>query len=87
MTDTSKHLENGVYNRGWIPQRWEHKDRWCEGLSDDLFLFANVNNNNLLEGQKFNFTFKIVKVKKYTIITPTIQYLKLSLKNLKNHTS
>lgn len=60
MTDTSKHLENGVYNRGWIPQRWEHKDGWCEGLSDDLFLFANVNNNNLLEGQKFNFTFKIL---------------------------
>lgn len=63
MTDTSKHLENGVYNRGWIPQRWEHKDRWCEGLSDDLFLFANVNNNNLLEGQKFNFTFKILNSK------------------------
>lgn len=60
MTDTSKHMENGVYNRGWIPQRWEHKDGWCEGLSDDLFLFANVNNNNLLEGQKFNFTFKIL---------------------------
>lgn len=63
MTDTSKHMENGVYNRGWIPQRWEHKDRWCEGLSDDLFLFANVNNNNLLEGQKFNFTFKILNSK------------------------
>lgn len=63
MIDTSKHLENGVYNRGWIPQRWEHKDRWCEGLSDDLFLFANVNNNNLLEGQKFNFTFKILNSK------------------------
>lgn len=63
MTDTSKHLENGVYNRGWIPQKWEHKDRWCEGLSDDLFLFANVNNNNLLEGQKFNFTFKILNSK------------------------
>lgn len=63
MTDTSKHLENGVYNRGWIPQRWEHKDRWCGGLSDDLFLFANVNNNNLLEGQKFNFTFKILNSK------------------------
>jgi hypothetical protein len=63
MTDTSKHLENGVYNRGWIPQRWEHKDGWCEGLSDDLFLFANVNNNNLLEGQKFNFTFKILNSK------------------------
>jgi hypothetical protein len=63
MTDTSKHLENGVYNHGWIPQRWEHKDRWCEGLSDDLFLFANVNNNNLLEGQKFNFTFKILNSK------------------------
>lgn len=63
MTDTSKHLENGVYNRGWIPQRWEHEDRWCEGLSDDLFLFANVNNNNLLEGQKFNFTFKILNSK------------------------
>lgn len=63
MTDTSKHLENGVYNRGWIPQRWEHKDRWCEGLSDDLFLFTNVNNNNLLEGQKFNFTFKILNSK------------------------
>ena len=63
MTDTSKHMENGVYNRGWIPQRWEHKDGWCEGLSDDLFLFANVNNNNLLEGQKFNFTFKILNSK------------------------
>ena len=63
MTDTSKHLENGVYNRGWIPQRWEHKDGWCEGLSGDLFLFANVNNNNLLEGQKFNFTFKILNSK------------------------
>lgn len=63
MIDTSKHLENGVYNRGWIPQRWEHKDGWCEGLSDDLFLFANVNNNNLLEGQKFNFTFKILNSK------------------------
>lgn len=63
MTDTSKHLENGVYNRGWVPQRWEHKDGWCEGLSDDLFLFANVNNNNLLEGQKFNFTFKILNSK------------------------
>lgn len=63
MTDTSKHMENGVYTRGWIPQRWEHKDRWCEGLSDDLFLFANVNNNNLLEGQKFNFTFKILNSK------------------------
>lgn len=63
MTDTSKHLENGVYNHGWIPQRWEHKDRWCEGLSGDLFLFANVNNNNLLEGQKFNFTFKILNSK------------------------
>lgn len=63
MTDTSKHLENGVYNRGWIPQRWEHKDGWCEGLVDDLFLFANVNNNNLLEGQKFNFTFKILNSK------------------------
>lgn len=63
MTDTSKHLKNGVYNRGWIPQRWEHKDGWCEGLSDDLFLFANVNNNNLLEGQKFNFTFKILNSK------------------------
>lgn len=63
MTDTSKHMENGVYNRGWIPQRWEHKDRWCGGLSDDLFLFANVNNNNLLEGQKFNFTFKILNSK------------------------
>lgn len=63
MTDTSKHLENGVYNRGWIPQKWEHKDGWCEGLSDDLFLFANVNNNNLLEGQKFNFTFKILNSK------------------------
>ena len=63
MTDTSKHMENGVYNRGWIPQRWEHKDRWCEGLSDDLFLFTNVNNNNLLEGQKFNFTFKILNSK------------------------
>lgn len=63
MTDTSKHMENGGYNRGWIPQRWEHKDRWCEGLSDDLFLFANVNNNNLLEGQKFNFTFKILNSK------------------------
>lgn len=60
MTDTSRHMENGVYNRGWIPQRWEHKDGWCEGLIDDLFLFANVNNNNLLEGQKFNFTFKIL---------------------------
>ena len=60
MTDTSKHMEDGVYNRGWIPQRWEHKDGWCEGLVDDLFLFANVNNNNLLEGQKFNFTFKIL---------------------------
>lgn len=63
MTDTSKHLENGVYNPGWIPQRWEHKDRWCEGLSGDLFLFANVNNNNLLEGQKFNFNFKILNSK------------------------
>lgn len=63
MIDTSKHLENGVYNRGWVPQRWEHKDGWCEGLSDDLFLFANVNNNNLLEGQKFNFTFKILNSK------------------------
>lgn len=63
MTDTSRHMENGVYNRGWIPQRWEHKDGWCEGLSDDLFLFANVNNNNLLEGQKFNFTFKILNSK------------------------
>ena len=63
MTDTSKHLKNGVYNRDWIPQRWEHKDRWCEGLSDDLFLFANVNNNNLLEGQKFNFNFKILNSK------------------------
>lgn len=63
MTDTSKHLENGVYNRGWIPQRWEHKDGWCEGLSGDLFLFANVNNNNLLEGQKFNFNFKILNSK------------------------
>lgn len=63
MTDTSKHMENGVYNRGWIPQRWEHKDGWCEGLSDDLFLFANVNNNNLFEGQKFNFTFKILNSK------------------------
>lgn len=63
MTDTNKHLENGVYNRGWIPQRWEHKDGWCEGLSGDLFLFANVNNNNLLEGQKFNFTFKILNSK------------------------
>lgn len=63
MTDTSKHLENGVYNRGWIPQRWEHKDGWCEGLSDDLFLFANVNNNNLLEGQKFSFNFKILNSK------------------------
>lgn len=63
MTDTSKHLENGVYNRGWVPQRWEHKDGWCGGLSDDLFLFANVNNNNLLEGQKFNFTFKILNSK------------------------
>ncbi|MFR3376065.1 MAG: hypothetical protein ACLTQR_03620 [Methanobrevibacter smithii] len=63
MTDTSKHMENGVYNRGWIPQRWEHKDGWCGGLSDDLFLFANVNNNNLLEGQKFNFTFKILNSK------------------------
>lgn len=63
MTDTSKHMENGVYNRGWIPQRWEHKDGWCEGLSDDLFLFANVNNNNLLGGQKFNFTFKILNSK------------------------
>ena len=63
MIDTSKHLENGVYNRGWIPQRWEHKDGWCEGLSDDLFLFANVNNSNLLEGQKFNFTFKILNSK------------------------
>lgn len=60
MTDTSRHMEDGVYNRGWIPQRWEHKDGWCEGLVDDLFLFANVNNNNLLEGQKFNFTFKIL---------------------------
>ena len=63
MIDTSKHLENGVYNRGWVPQRWEHKDGWCGGLSDDLFLFANVNNNNLLEGQKFNFTFKILNSK------------------------
>lgn len=63
MTDTSRHMENGVYNRGWIPQRWEHKDGWCEGLVDDLFLFANVNNNNLLEGQKFNFTFKILNSK------------------------
>lgn len=63
MTDTSRHMENGVYNRGWIPQRWEHKDGWCEGLIDDLFLFANVNNNNLLEGQKFNFTFKILNSK------------------------
>lgn len=63
MIDTSKHSENGVYNRGWVPQRWEHKDGWCEGLSDDLFLFANVNNNNLLEGQKFNFTFKILNSK------------------------
>lgn len=63
MTDTSRHMENGVYNRGWIPQRWEHKDGWCEGLVDDLFLFANVNDNNLLEGQKFNFTFKILNSK------------------------
>ena len=63
MIDTSKHLKNGVYNRGWVPQGWEHKDGWCEGLSDDLFLFANVNNNNLLEGQKFNFTFKILNSK------------------------
>lgn len=80
MIDTSKHLESGAYNRGWIPQRWEHKDRWCEGLSDDLFLFANVNNNNLLEGQKFNFTFKILNSKgeevynnnAYNIISETI---------------
>lgn len=63
MVDTSRHMENGVYNRGWIPQRWEHKDGWCEGLSEDLFLFANVNNNNLLEGQKFSFNFKILNSK------------------------
>lgn len=80
MIDTSRHQKEGVYNRDWRELRWEHKDGWCNGNEEDLFLFATVNNNNLLEGQKFNFTFQILNslgeqannTKNYNLITESI---------------
>lgn len=60
MIDITRHSKDGVYNRTWKPQRWEHKDKWCNGLQENLFLFANANNNNPIQGQKFVFDFKVL---------------------------
>lgn len=60
MTDTSRHSVDGIYNRDWIPQTWEHKDQWCNGKEENLFLFVNVNNTQPIQGQKFKFDFKIL---------------------------
>ena len=60
MIDITRHSNDGVYNRTWKPEKWEHKDRWCNGLQENLFLFANVNNNNPIQGQKFAFDFKVL---------------------------
>ena len=60
MIDTTRHTREGNYNTGWIPETWEHKDQWCQGSKDNLFLFANVNNNTPIQGQSFVFDFKVL---------------------------
>ena len=60
MTDTTRHLKDGAYDSGWSPHAWEHKDQWCTGSTDNLFLFANVNNNTPIQGQSFVFDFKVL---------------------------
>lgn len=60
MIDIDRHAQDGVYNRGWIPQRWEHKDQWCNKEDETLFFLANVNNPSPVSGQKFTFDFKVL---------------------------
>lgn len=61
MIDINRHSTDGVYNRNWVPQRWEHKDQWCSYTDDEILLFlANVNNAAPISGQDFTFDFKIL---------------------------
>lgn len=60
MIDIERHMVDGEYNREWIPQRWEHKDQWCNKDDEQLFFLANVNNPSPVQGQKFTFDFKVL---------------------------
>ena len=60
MIDINRHLENGAYNREWVPKRWEHKDQWCSKEDENLYFLANVNNPSPVQGQSFTFDFKVI---------------------------
>lgn len=60
MIDIDRHLENGAYNREWVPKRWEHKDQWCSKEDENLYFLANVNNPSPIQGQSFTFDFTVI---------------------------
>ena len=45
----------------WTPQKWEHKDRFCDGSIDlGEYFFVDANTVRPIKGQNVDFTFKVL---------------------------